>query len=136
MMFRDLFVFQRLSSHCFFLANAQLYRNLDLSLASAGDEEGGWSSRVADALQMILASDYDYAQHIKSFRLGFVGDASEVPTGHSHRPDSLLMTKLLWDSKSDASKLLNTTILLVMRRASKMETFQCVFSTNILRTAR
>lgn len=123
---KDLFIFQRLSPHCFSLANTEIYRNLDLNITNSGDEENGIpNSHAADALQTILASEHDYGQHIKSFRLGVSEDNVDILPGiHPGRSDPLLMTRLLWDSKSDSSKFLNTALLLVTRKASILETFQ------------
>ena len=121
---KDLFVFQRLSPHCFSLANAEIYRDLDLTLTNSGFEDSiGANSHAADALQTILASEHDYGQHIKHFRLGVFDDNVDI-LGHPGRSDPLLMTRLLWDSKSDSSKFLNTALLLMARKASIMETFQ------------
>lgn len=123
---KDLLAFQRLSRHCFFLASAEIYRELDLDLNSyAGDGDSGIpGSHAADALQTILTSEHDYGQHIKSFRLGVVDDRAEMLVGHPGRSDPLLLTRLLWDSKSDPSKFLNTALLLMARKASIIETFQ------------
>ena len=123
---KDRFVFQRLSPHCFSLANAEIYRILDLNLTNSGDDDSaGPSSHAADALQTILTSEYDYAQHIKSFRLGVNDDSLDILGGHSIHSDPLLMTRLLWDSKSDSSKFLNTALLLMARKANVMESFRC-----------
>lgn len=122
---RDLFVFQRLSPHCFSLANAEIYRTLNLNLTNSGDDDTGVpGSHAADALQTILASEHDYGQHIKSFRLGVKDDSVDILSSHSSHSDPLLMTRLLWDSKSDSSKFLNTALLLMARKANVMETFR------------
>ena len=124
---KDLFIFQRLSPHCFFLANAEIYRILDLNLTNSGDDDSASpGSHAADALQTILASEHNYAQHIKSFRLGVNDDSLDMLGGHSSHSDPLLMTRLLWDSKSDSSKFLNTALLLMARKANVMENFQWV----------
>lgn len=78
---------------------------------------GAPTSRIAEAVQAIVASDRDYGQHIKSFRLGIAEDTSH---------NALLMSRVLWDSVADPSKVLNTLILLVIRKAGMMETFQYV----------
>ena len=123
---KNLLVFQHLSRHCFSLASAEIYRDLDLDLNShAGDGEAALVGlHAADALQTILTSDHDYGQHIKSFRLGIFDDRTEMGVGHPSRSDPLLLTRLLWDTKSDPSKFLNTALLLTARRAKTMETFQ------------
>lgn len=124
---KDLFVFQRLSPDSFSLANAQIYRNLDLNLTNSNEDDNGLPfTHAADTLHNILASEQDYGKHIRSVRLGAMDDTIELAAGHPGRSDSLLMTRLLWDSKSDSSKLLNTALLLVARKTSKLEAFQSV----------
>ena len=75
------------------------------------------SSRLADALQTIVASEHNYAQYIKSFRYG-------VSEGNSH--NALLMARLLWDSVADPCKILNTTLLLMAKQSVILESFQYV----------
>ena len=117
-----------MSPHFLSLASAEIYRDLDLKITnSADDENGAPNSHAADALQTICASEYDYGQHIKNFRLGVNEDSLEYfPTtrGLSHNSDPLLMTRLLWDSRSDSSKFLNTALLLVARKLRILESFQ------------
>ena len=123
----DLFALQRVSSHLFSLACAEIYRDLDLNITNSEAEEGGSrGSHAAEALQTILASEYDYGQHIKSFRLGVMEDNIDLGLGNLRtiHHDPHLMTRLLWDSKSDSSKFLNMTMLLMTRKASILETFQ------------
>ncbi|CAD6570780.1 MAG: hypothetical protein ASARMPREDX12_009169 [Alectoria sarmentosa] len=124
---KDLFSFQRVSPHFFSLASAEIYRDLDLKITNSGDEENGApSSHAAVALQTICASEFDYGQHIKSLRLGVneeLLDYAPRSLGHSGQ-DPLVVTRLLWDSKSDTSKFLNTALLLVARKLRILETFQ------------
>lgn len=123
---KDLFPFQRVSPHFLSLASAEIYRDLDLKITNSGDDESGVpSSHAADALQTICASEHDYGQHIKSFRLGVNEDTIEyTPRSLGHvSQDPHLMTRLLWDSKSDSSKFLNTALLLVARKLRILETF-------------
>ena len=125
---KDLFSLQTLNRHFHGLASAEIYRNLDFNIISSEAEDlGNSASRAADALQTILTSDYDYGQHIKSFRMGAVADrymAGATGRHHSAYEDQLLMTRLLWDSKTDPSKFLNTALLLMARKASILETFK------------
>ena len=81
-------------------------------------------SRAADALQTINTSEYNYAQHIKDFCLG-LNDDSRQPTGFNISIAGLV-TRMVFDSKSDSSKLLNTSILLMVRKASILESFKYV----------
>lgn len=117
-----------MSPHFLSLASAEIYRDLDLKITNSADDENGVpSSHAADALQTICASEHDYGQHIKSFRLGVNEDSIEymMPRGLGHvGQDPFLMTRLLWDSKSDSSKFLNTALLLVARKLRILETFQ------------
>lgn len=116
-----------MSPHFLSLASAEIYRDLDLKITNSGDEENGApSSHAADALQTICSSEYDYGQHIKSFRLGVNEDNIDVlPRGLPHAgQDPFLMTRLLWDSKSDSSKFLNTALLLAARKLRILERFQ------------
>ena len=123
---RDLFTLQLVSRHFHGLASAEIYRDLDFNIVSHESEDGGnSSSRAADALQTILTSENEYGHHIKSFRIGAV--AGTVPvTGRQYNlyEDQLIMTRLLWDSKTDPSKFLNMTVLLLAKGASFMETFK------------
>lgn len=123
---KDLFVFQRLSSNCLALASAEIYQKLDLKLSNSGEEDDVSNSHAADTLHTILASEHNYGKHIKSFRLEAKDDATELALAQPSRSDPLLMTRFCWDSKSDSSKFLNTALLLVARKTSKLETFQSV----------
>lgn len=79
--------------------------------------------RTAEALQTIVASDYDYGQYIKSFRITMVDDNTQ---------SSLVMSRFLWDKAGFASKTLNTSLLLLLKKATALESFLCVRS-HILR---
>ena len=111
------------------LASAEIYRSLDFNIVSTETEDFSVPmSRASDALQTILTSEHDYARHIKSFHLGAIpgGLLSAGSRPRDVLEDQLIMTRLLWDSKADSSKLLNTTILLMTRGASMLETFKYV----------
>ena len=127
---KDLLNIQCVNKHFRALANAVIYRALDLTLTNSGDDESGLPlSHAADAIHTILTNDEsNYGQYIKSFRIGVAEDILDPGTSLSNslRQDPLLMTRLLWDSKSDSSKFLNTSLLLVIRQASMLETFQWV----------
>lgn len=102
-----------MSQHFFALASSEIYRVLDFNSASA-DDNGAPISRVADALQTIVASDLDYGQHIRTFRLGLSEENSS---------NALILSRVLWDSVADPSKVLNTLILLMVRKATVLESF-------------
>ena len=125
---RDLFSLQTVNAHFRGLASAEIYRCLEFNIISSEAEDSGRPhSRAADALQTILVSDYDYAQHIKIFRMG-VATYRHPITGHARSHGALnnqiLMTRLLWDSKTDPSKFLNTALLLMARKATILESFK------------
>lgn len=125
---KDLFSLQTLNVHFHGLASAEIYRALNFNVISSEAEDlGNPASRAADALQSILASEYDYGQHVKSFRMGAVAERCIVLPHSRHHgayDDQLLMTRLLWDSRADPSKFLNTALLLLARKASMLETFK------------
>lgn len=111
---QDLLALLRVSRHFFSLAGAEIYRVLDFNFASSDVDSGAPISRTADALQAVVASDREYGLHIRSFRLG-------VSEENSH--NALLMSRVLWDSVADPSKVLNTLILLMVKKAGMMESF-------------
>lgn len=115
---KDLLTNLTVSPQFFSLACAQLYRILDFKLTNSDTvDEGGWSMRTAEALQTIVASDYNYGQHIKSFRITMVDDNTQ---------SSLVMSRFLWDRAGFASKTLNTSLLLLLKKATMLESFLCV----------
>ena len=117
-------MFQRLSPYCLSLASAEIYRNLDLTLINPGEDETvSSSSHAAEVLHTILASEHDYGKHVKKFQLGVYDDVAATLGCSHNRSDPLMMTRLLWDSSSDSSKFLNTALLLMIRKASIMESF-------------
>ena len=125
---KDLVTLQTVSHHLHGLASAEIYRTLDFNIISAENEDSGNPmSRAADALQTILASEYDYGQYIKSFRIGAVASDTRPPLDRRQNQvfhDQLLMTRLLWDSKTDPSKFLSMAVLLMARKASVLESFE------------
>ncbi|KAG8528154.1 uncharacterized protein KY384_007070 [Bacidia gigantensis] len=119
----DLLTVQTLSKRFHSLASNELYRSLDFDITCIETEDrGNVSSRVADALQTINISDYNYAQHIKNFRLGHTMARGSWMSRPSYG-ESLLRLRTVFDSKTDASKLLSTSILQMIRQASILECF-------------
>ncbi|KAL8806568.1 MAG: hypothetical protein Q9223_004685 [Gallowayella weberi] len=113
--YQDLLKTLTVSSQFFALASAQLYRELDFRLTNSDvHDESHSSMRTAEALQTIIASDYNYGQHIKSFRLTMVDDNSQT---------SAVMSRFLWDRAGFASKTLNTSLLLLIKKATMLESF-------------
>ena len=98
------------------LASAELYAFLDFRLTTPGSRDNDTpASRVFSALQSIITSDYDYAQHIRVFRMSV---SPENPA------NSLTITQFLWGTDMEPVKALNTTLLLVLRKALAMEAFE------------
>lgn len=110
---KDLICLLRVSRHFFALASSEIYRVLDFN-SSCADDSGAPVSHLADALQTVVASDLDYGQHIRTFRLGLSEENS---------PNALMLSRVLWDSVADPSKALNTLILLTVRKATVLESF-------------
>ncbi|KAL8775662.1 MAG: hypothetical protein Q9209_000158 [Squamulea sp. 1 TL-2023] len=111
----DLLTTLRVSSQFFALACAQLYRDLDFKLTNSDIHDGDSSSiRTAEALQTIIAGEHNYGQYIKSFRLTMVDDNSQT---------SAVMSRFLWDKAGFASKSLNVSLLLLVKRATMLESF-------------
>ncbi|KAL9131468.1 MAG: hypothetical protein Q9217_000616 [Psora testacea] len=127
----DLLNIQTLSRQFHGLASTEIYRNLDFNITSSeGDDKGDIASRAADALQTINISNYDYAQHIRSFRLGLTDDSRLSTPGLIYSVPSLVAS-VVFDSRSDSSKFLNTSVLLMVRRASILESFKWVIEFSI-----
>ena len=116
----DLLHLQLVSKDFHHLASAALYRALDFNVTTTDtDDRGSTISRAADALQTINISEYNYAQHIKIFRMG----VDDAPGPLNGAPDHIL-TRIVFDSRSDASKFLNTSILQMVRRTTILESFR------------
>ncbi|KAL8952605.1 MAG: hypothetical protein Q9222_001479 [Ikaeria aurantiellina] len=97
------------------LACIQLYRNLEFKIHNSENRDDvGSSMQTAEALQTIITSDYNYAQHIKSLRVVMVDDNTQTST---------IMSKFTWDRSGFASKALNTSLLLLVKRATALESF-------------
>ncbi|KAL8997797.1 MAG: hypothetical protein Q9169_003046, partial [Polycauliona sp. 2 TL-2023] len=112
---QDLLRSLRVSSQFFALACAQLYRDLDFKLSNSDAHDGSSSGiQTAEALQTIIASDYNYGQYIKTFRLTMVDDNSQT---------SAVMSRFLWDRAGFASKALNVSLLLLVKKATMLESF-------------
>lgn len=102
-----------MSQHFFALASSEIYRVLDFNCVCA-DDNGAPVSRLADALQTVVASDLNYGQHVRIFRMGLSEENSS---------NALMLSRVLWDSAGDPSKALNTLILLMVRKATVLESF-------------
>ena len=119
---KDLVALLRVSQHFFSLASAEIYRELDFNFVSSDVDSGTPTSRTADALQTIVTSKFVYGGLIRSFRLGVLEESDH---------NALLMSRVLWDSVADPSKVLNTLILLMLRGTSLLESFLYVLCADI-----
>lgn len=99
------------------LASTALYRNLSFNLAQPDGTTRirDTSSRLAEALHTILTSSYDYAQYVKAFTLRMV----ESDVDHIQKR---IAAKFL--ATEEAGMLLNTALLVMIRRARGLEQFK------------
>lgn len=100
-----------MSKHFHDLASAQLYRVLEFSLVDMGDMDYiSQTARATSGLETLVASGHDYAKYIKELQLGSSG------------PDDRT-----WRTPGDnfvSGRLLNTLLLLTLKKARALETFQ------------
>ena len=112
---KDILQIQRLQIF-FPFASAQIYSSLHFRLTTCEAKENDCPAlRLSDALQTIAISRHDYAQHIKSFSVTL-----------SMERDALETARFLWHPDLEPSKAMNTTLLIMIRRAKAMETFSYV----------
>jgi len=101
------------SKHFHDLASAQLYRVLEFSLLDTGDLDYiSQTSRATSGLETLVASGHDYAKYIKELQLGAPG-----PDERAWRPPG---------DNFVSGRLLNTLLLLTLKKARALETFQWV----------
>ncbi|KAL8711391.1 MAG: hypothetical protein Q9220_004289 [cf. Caloplaca sp. 1 TL-2023] len=112
---KELLISLTVSPHFHTLACTQLYRNLEFKIHnSESKDDVGSSMQTAEAIQTIITSDYNYGQHIRSLRVVMVDDNTQT---------SAIMSKFTWDRSGFASKALNTSLLLLIRRTTSLESF-------------
>lgn len=100
-----------MSKHFHDLASAQLYRILEFNLLDMDDLDYiSQTSRATCGLETLVASGHDYAKYIKELQLGAPG-----PEERTWRPPG---------DNFVSGRLLNTLLLLVLRKARALETFQ------------
>lgn len=110
----DLICLALVSRHCRDLAAAQLYRNFCIVFQ---DDDNGEPDLPVDALaggfDSFVASDYNYAQHLRTLRLDTLqlGDKAE----DIYRP---------YLATVSCGKFMNTLLLLTLRKARALESFQ------------
>ncbi|MCJ1398006.1 hypothetical protein MMC11_001203 [Xylographa trunciseda] len=113
---KDLLNLQCASRHFHRLASAKLYSELQFTLTHA-DAHSYYSlscTRLADALHTFATSEHDYGQYVRCFTLML----SERDTEDVQRR---VLSKYHWEEESN--RLLNTTLLLMLRKARALETF-------------
>ena len=113
---RDLLSLQLVSSQFHSLASARLYSVLRFILthADAPNYYSKPNTRLAYALHTFATSDHDYAQYVRAFSLELSDrDADDVK--------QRILSK--YHFEEEATKYLNTALLLMLRKASTLETF-------------
>ncbi|MCJ1390268.1 hypothetical protein MMC18_003126 [Xylographa bjoerkii] len=113
---KDLLNLQCASRHFHCLASAKLYSELIFTLTHA-DAQSYYTlscTRLADALHTFATSEHDYGQYVRNFTLTL----SERDTEDVQRR---VLSKYHWEEESN--RLLNTTLLLMLRKSRALETF-------------
>ncbi|MCJ1477454.1 hypothetical protein MMC13_006125 [Lambiella insularis] len=113
---KDLLAIQCVSRHFHRLASARLYSELRFTLTHA-DSQSYYSlacTRLADALHTFATSEHDYGQFVRNFTLTL----SERDTEDVQKR---VLSKYHWEE--EANRLLNTTLLLMLRKTRMLEVF-------------
>ena len=112
---KSLLALQLVSRHFHSLASAKLYSNLKFVFWHS-DTPSSYSkpkTRLTDVLHTFATSEHDYAQYVKSFALQLSDREDDIPTRVASR----------FHFDEDSTKLLNTTLLLMLRKANTLEAF-------------
>ena len=113
---KDLPKSQLVNKHFHSLASARLYSVLKFTLTHSDGLTYYTkpATRLADLLHTFAISEHDYGQYVKTFRLEL-----------SDRDTEEIQKKVLskYHFEEDAARLLNTTLLLMLRKAHKLEVF-------------
>ena len=113
---KHLFKLQRTSQTFFSLASAEIYSCLDFRFTSAGAKDDDTPpTRLSSALDAIVTSEHDYAQYIKSFRLTI---------SQEDVFNAFTLARLFWPAGANSTGMLNTALLLMLKRARALEKFQ------------
>ena len=113
---KDLLPLQRVSRHFHHLASARLYSVLSFILTHADSPlyYSTWKTRLADVLHVFATSDHDYGQYVKGFSLNMSEkDADDV--------QKRILSKYHWEE--EATKYLNTNLLLMLQKTRTLEAF-------------
>ena len=113
---KELLNLQRVSRYFHSLASARLYGHLNFVLTHV-DAPSYYSkpnTRLADALHTFATSEHDYSQYLKVFCL-------ELSDRDGDDVKQRILSK--YHFEEEATKLLNTTLLLMLRKANMLETF-------------
>lgn len=120
---KDLVNTLAVSQQFFDLASAQLYRNVEFKLTNSDFDDAGSSMKTAEALQTIVSSDYDYGQYIKSFHVTMAEDNTQ---------SAVVMSRFLWDKAGFAVKALNTALLVLLKKATMLESFLYAWQSTLM----
>ena len=117
---KDLLVAQRVSKHLHSLASARLYHDLKFTFIFPAEGYPNLAShskaefRLPEALNTFLTSDHDYAQYVRAFAL-------LLPEQQTEENSRKAVSR--YHVEEEANKLLNTTLLVMLRKARKLESF-------------
>ena len=118
---RDLLVAQRASKDLHALASARLYHDLKFTfIFPAADANANAVNqnkpefRLPEALHTFLTSEHDYAQYARSFSL-------LLPQQQTEENSRKAVSR--YHVEEEANKLLNTMLLVMLRKAKKLESF-------------
>ena len=113
---KTLLALQMGSKHCHALASAQIYADLQFHMAHV-DSPINFNNpgfRLVDALNTFATSDHDYAQYVRKFSASFAPRDDEIV----HK-----MVASKYHFEDEPTRLLNTMLLLMLRKTKHMETF-------------
>ena len=114
---KTLISLQLVSKHFHGLASARLYARLSFFLTHPESQfhYSSPSCRLSDALHTLATSDRDYARYIKYFGVSLLEqDADDIQKRVVSR----------FHHQEEATKLLNTMLVLVIRKATVLEKFE------------
>ena len=117
---KDLLVAQRISTSLHSLASARLYHDLKFTFIFPAEgypnpvNQNKSECHLPEALHTFLTSEHDYAQYVRSFAL-------LLPEQQTEENSRKAVSR--YHVEEEANKLLNTTLLVMLRKARKLESF-------------
>ena len=117
---KDLLVAQHVSKGLHALASARLYHDLKFVFTFPAENyttppnPNKPTFRLPEALHTFLTSDHDYAQYVRSF-------AFLLPEHQTEELSRKAVSR--YHVEEEANKLLNTTLLVMLRKAKRLESF-------------